>query len=145
MRALRQLLPVLTLVVAAGCSEYHYYDLDVSMNTTGGAGSFSIVAGDITRIQVLIASVSGADSFSQRLGPNANGLPLSAGGHLGIIEVSTFADSGTLNFKVEAYASNVTIPECKVGEGTKAIMATSAATTMDALVVNKMGDFALCP
>jgi hypothetical protein len=92
-----------------------------------------------------VFSVSGEDSGSFRIGPNRQNLPLQGGSTtLGIVEFSTFADSGTLNFKVEAYASNVTVPSCKVGEGTKSITATSASTVMDSLVVNKTGDFAAC-
>jgi hypothetical protein len=134
---------MLALVAAAGCNEYHYYDLDVTFNQNTAAGGFA--ANEVSRIQVCVFSVSGEDSGSFRIGPNAQNLPLQNGAtRLGIVEFSTFADSGNLNFKMECYASNVTVPNCKVGEGTKTIAATSASTVMDALVVNKMGDFAAC-
>jgi hypothetical protein len=144
MRALRLLLPMLALVAAAGCNEYHYYDLNVTFNGATASGGFA--ANEPARIQVCVMTVSGEDSGSLRIGPNMQNLPLQNGSTtLGIVEFSTFADSGTLNFKMECYAASNTVPNCKVGEGTKSIMATTASTVMDTLVVNKMGDFALCP
>ena len=70
MRGLR-LIPVLALVAAAGCNEYHYYDLDVSFNIASGqfAGT-----NEISTIQRCIMTVSGADSATITLGP-ANGCP----------------------------------------------------------------------
>jgi len=141
MRALRVLLPVLALAAAAGCNEYHYYDLTVSFAQGASTGGFG--PNEAGMIQVCVFSVSGEDSGSFRIGPNRQNLPLQNGATtLGIVEFSTFADSGTLNFKIEAYKSSVTVPACKVGEGTKSIMATAASTVTDTLVVNKTGDFA---
>ena len=143
MRALRVLLPVLALAAAAGCNDFHYYDLNVTFNGATASGGFA--ANEPARIQVCVFSVSGEDSGSFRIGPNRQNLPLQNGSTtLGIVEFSTFADSGTLNFKMECYDDSSTVPACKVGEGTKSIMATSASTVTDSLVVNKMGDFTLC-
>jgi len=46
---------------------------------------------------------------------------------------------GTLTFTVQAFNSTRTTPDCKTGEGTKAVMATSMSTTMDAVMINKTG------
>jgi|KBSMisStandDraft_5_1062788.scaffolds.fasta_scaffold1764757_1 hypothetical protein len=146
MRALRRLMPILGLAAAAvtaGCSEFHYYDITVTFNQNPSTGGYA--ANETTRIQVAVFSVSGADSGSFRIGPNTQGLPLSPGfSNLGVVEFSTFADSGTLNFKVEAYDSNVTTADCKVGEGTMSLPASGSTTNMGTLTVNKAGDFSLC-
>jgi hypothetical protein len=128
---------------AAGCSEFHYYDINVSMSLSG-TGAFSATNAEVTRIQVLVMTVMGADSGTIYMGPNANGLPLGNTGQLGIVEYSTFKDSGTLNFKVEAYDSTSIVPNCKVGEGTTAIPASTMTTNSGTLVVSKTGDFTLC-
>lgn len=128
----------------AGCSEFHYYDINVSL-AVGGTNGFSATAAEVTRVQVLVMTVSGADSGTIYLGPNANGLPLGNTGQLGIVEYSTFKDSGTLNFKVEAYDSATSlVPNCKVGEGTTSMQASATTTNSGMLVVNKTGDFTLC-
>jgi hypothetical protein len=141
MRRLARLLPLLALVAAAGCNEYHYYDITVSFNQNTASGGFG--PNEAARIQVGVFTVSGADSDELRIGPNNRGLPLSPGGAtLGVIEFSTFADSGTLNFKFEAYCRNPTTTDTKVGEGTTSIQVTSSTTVSGALSVNKTGDFA---
>ncbi|HEY7375840.1 MAG TPA: hypothetical protein VIF57_27020 [Polyangia bacterium] len=129
---------------AAGCSDFHYYDINVSM-AIGGTNGFSATGAEVTRIQVLVMTVGGADSGTIVMGPNANGLPLGNTGQLGIIEYSTFKDSGTLNFTVEAYDSATSlVANCKVGEGTTSMQASSMTTNSGMLVVNKTGDFTLC-
>lgn len=128
----------LAAVTAAGCNDFHYYDITVSFNTNPATSGFG--PNEPAQIQVCLFSVSGADNGSWRIGPNAQGLPLAPGGTtLGIVEFSTFADSGALNFKVEAYNSTSTTPNCKVGEGTTTINATSTPTNDGMLSVNKTG------
>lgn len=131
----------LAAVTAAGCNDFHYYDITVTFNTDPATSGFG--PNEPASIQMCVFSVSGADSISKPIGPHTQGLPLPPGGTtLGIIEFSTFADSGTLNFKIEAYdASSTASSACKVGEGTKSVMASSASTVMDNLVVNKTGTF----
>ena len=41
MRRLARLLPLLALVTAAGCNEYHYYDINVKFNLDPASGGFS--------------------------------------------------------------------------------------------------------
>ena len=96
---MRRLLLALVLASAslgaAGCSEYHYYDIDVTFDTS--SGQFAGI-NEISTIQVMRMLVGGADNADFQIGPNANGLPLVTGAHLGVFEFSTFADSGTLDF-----------------------------------------------
>jgi hypothetical protein len=137
------LVPLLALVAAAGCSEYHYYDINVKFNLTTASGGFG--AGETGSIQVGIFSVSGADSAELRIGPNNRGLPLLGGAAtLGIVEFATFEDSGTFNFKFEAFCSNVTNAQTKVGEGTTSVAASTATTSSGELTVNKTAEFANC-
>jgi hypothetical protein len=131
---------VLAAGAMAGCSEYHYYDIDVTFNTDPASSGFG--PNEVAMIQTAVFSVSGADSGSFPIGPNDQGLPLAPGfSHLGIIEFSTFKDSGTLNFKVEAYDARTLTPDCKVGEGTTSVTATSTTTNNVTLSVNKTGSF----
>jgi hypothetical protein len=128
----------LAALAAAGCNDFHYYDITVSFNINQTTGGYPQT--EVASVQTLLFGVSGADSGSFRIGPNANGLPLVSGAtNLGTVEYSTFADSGTLNFTVQAFNSTRTTQDCKTGEGTKAVMATSASTTTDAVIINKTG------
>ena len=128
----------LAALAAAGCNDYHYYDITVSFNINQTTGGYP--QDEVGSVQTLLFEVSGADSGSFRIGPRANNLPLVGGATtVGVVEYSTFADSGTLNFKVEAFNSERTTQDCKTGEGTKAVMATSMSTTMDTLQINKTG------
>ena len=128
---------------AAGCSTYHYYDIDVSMSTSGTT-SFNLVGNEIGSIQRLVMTVSGADSGQIVMGPNANGVPISAAGHLGIVEFSTFSDSGTLNFKVEAYDSTSLQANCKVGEGNMSMPASGNTTNTGTLTVDRGASATFC-
>jgi len=128
----------LTALAAAGCNDFHYYDITVSFNINQSTGGYPQT--EVASVQTLLFNVSGADSGSFRIGPNANGLPLVAGAtNLGTVEYATFADSGTLTFTVQAYNSSRTTADCQTGSGMKAVMASSASTTMDAVIINKTG------
>ena len=54
--------------------------------------------------------VSGADNADFQIGPNCQRPAAGDDAHLGVFEFSTFADSGTLNFTVQAY-DDATEPE----------------------------------
>jgi hypothetical protein len=136
-------LAALAVVAAAGCNEYHYYDLQTSFNTNTAAGGFG-TASEVTTILQCLLTVSGADNASLRIGPNNRGLPITdpakkATGTLGIIEFATFADSGQLNFTMECW-DGMPSAECKTGEGNKTINATATVTTMDTFTINKVAD-----
>jgi hypothetical protein len=139
---MRRLLVILALaaasVGAAGCNDYHYYDVSVSFNIGSGTNQFA-VSGEVSTIQVMVMTVSGADNGSIQIGPNANGLPLNSGTTLGTFEFSTFADSGQLTFTATAFDDANSTPDCKTGQGSKAVDASSMTTNDLALVVDKTG------
>jgi|SRR5436190_3494600 len=125
---------------AAGCNEFHYYDITLSFNGDSTAAQ-GFKTGEIGNIQVCVVTVSGADSGSLRIGPHQQGLPVMVGSLVGTFEYSTFADSGTLTFTVDAYDATSTTPDCKVGSGSVNIMATSTTTNTGMVVVNRTADF----
>jgi len=126
---------------AAGCSTYHYYDIDVQM-ATSGTGMFGAVD-EISRIQIVVMTVTGADSGQKQFGLG-NGFPISAAGHLGVIEYSTFVDSGTLNFTVDAYDNDSPQAACKVGTGTLMMPATGNTTNTGMITVNRSSTATFC-
>jgi hypothetical protein len=138
---MRRLLPALVLaaasVTAAGCNDFHYYDIDVTFNTA--AGQFAGI-NEVSTIQVMRMLVSGADNADFQIGPNANGLPLTTGAHLGVFEFSTFADSGTLTFVAMAFDDATSNPACKTGQGMKSVNASPTTTNTVMLTVDKVAE-----
>src|SRR3954452_12516594 len=136
---MRRLLLALILasasVGAAGCNEYHYYDIDVTFNTS--AGQFAGI-NEISTIQVMRMLVGGADNADFQIGPNANGLPLVTGSHLGVFEFSTFADSGQLMFTAMAFDDATSNPACLTGQGMKTVDATSMTPNTVMMTVDKV-------
>ncbi len=138
---MRRLLLVLGLAAAslgaAGCNEYHYYDVRLSYDAT--MFSFS----DISKVQTCHVYVTGADTKDFYLnGDCTNG---SGRSDVGTFEFSTYADSGTLDFTIKVYAG-FELQDCLAGTGTKSIPATATTTTMDDpgttadnLVINQKG------
>jgi len=126
---------------AAGCSTYHYYDIDVQMSTSG-TGMFA-PADEISRIQILVMTVTGADQGQRQFGLG-NGIPIPATGHLGVVEYSTFVDSGTLNFTIDAYDADNPQAACKVGEGTMSMSATGNTTNTGMLTVDRLSTATFC-
>jgi hypothetical protein len=119
---------------AVGCSEFHYYDIDVTFDTS--SGQFAGI-NEISTIQVMRMLVGGADNADFQIGPNANGLPLVTGAHLGVFEFSTFADSGQLTFTAMAFDDATSNPACLTGQGMKTVEASSTITNTVMLTVNK--------
>jgi hypothetical protein len=119
---------------AAGCNDYHYYDIDVTFDTS--SGQFAGI-NEISTIQVMRMLVGGADNADFQIGPNANGLPLVTGAHLGVFEFSTFADSGQLMFTAMAFDDATSNPACLTGQGTKTVEASSMTTNPVMLTVMK--------
>jgi hypothetical protein len=107
-----------TLLGAAGCSEYHYFDIMVTLdNTLGGNG----VRGSIQRCDITVrkGSSSGAiQGDSIVISDPATGslnCPLS-GTSTGTFEYSTLS-SDAFSFTVAVYNGANTKPNCKIGEG----------------------------
>jgi len=123
---MRRLLPALVLgavaLGAAGCNEYHYYDIRVAYD---GAQFNPNMISQVQNCHVFVTGADTADFYLE--GPCTNG---NASTNVGVFEFSTFADSGTLNFSIRTYVG-VEFENCLFGSGTKAIPATSAITTSD--------------
>jgi hypothetical protein len=134
---MRRLLPALVLACASlggvGCSEYHYYDVSVKFDTSTGQFAGST---EISTIQVMVMGVSGADTGSIQIGPNANGLPANSS-TFGVFEYSTFVDSGQLTFSVRAYDDATSNPECQTGQGMTTVDASSMITNTAMVTVGK--------
>jgi len=132
------LLPMLALLFAAGCNEYHYYDVSVTFNIASGqfAGT-----NEISTIQRCVLTVSGADSATLVTGLQNGCPPMTAAGistQMGISEFATFKDSGQLTFTLSAYDDSTLVDACKTGQGVKTVEATSASTTEVAITVDKI-------
>jgi hypothetical protein len=128
----------LVLAATGGCSTYHYYDIDVKFDTA--AGQFA-GTNEISTIQRCVMVVSGADSGSITMGLAQNCPPMTAAGigtDMGVVEFSSFADSGNLTFTFNAYDDMTTADSCKTGVGTKTIAASSASTVMDTITFEKV-------
>lgn len=123
---MRRLLLVLGLAAAslgaAGCNEYHYYDVRLSYDSA----MFNF--GERAAVQTCHVYVTGADTKDFYLNGNCtNG---SGNSDVGTFEFSTYADSGNLDFTIKVYAG-FELPNCLAGTGTKSIPATAMTTTMD--------------
>ena len=130
------------LLLSVGCNEFKYIEVPVSFNP---ANLDSSQTGYIYQCWI---TVSGADSAEFRLADGkcpkrpAGVAPLD----VGTFEYSTFADSGSLTFKLEAYMAPGMQQNCKLGEGSTTVLL-SGATTITAtmpLVVSKVGDPSTC-
>jgi hypothetical protein len=124
----------------SGCNTYKYVDVHVTFD----AATFS--SDSALAITVCKVTVSGADSTSFPLPegkcPNRvkNQDPLDPG----VFEYSTFADSGTLTFHLEAFVGTGQRPECKAGDGSVSIPVTSATTLTGDLKVARATPAATC-
>jgi hypothetical protein len=122
------LLSMLMLAGAAGCSQYHYYDFDVSVDST-----FQQL--ETSQIQFCHLYVTGAETWDGLISNSSGNQCLFSGHHLGNIEYSSLADSGTLHFKFDVL-DGVTTPKCITGEGTMDI-SVGATTTTQTFLVNR--------
>jgi hypothetical protein len=111
----------------AGCSEYKYFDISVGFDPAYP----STAAAEVKFCKV---TVSGADSSEFRIGncPPANH-PL----NVGVFTFSSFADSGTMNFKLDAYTSVNERAECISGSGTASVPVTGQTTILGTLVIKR--------
>jgi hypothetical protein len=121
---------------AAGCNEYHYYDVQVNFDVSAGQFAGST---ELSTIKVMVMGVSGADTADIQIGPNANGLP-NTSSMFGVFEFATFADSGKLTFNVRAYNDASSNPDCQVGQGMTTVDASSMTTNTATVLVGKTGN-----
>jgi hypothetical protein len=97
---------------AAGCDEYHYYDVRVSFDVATFPSTL------VSEVQFCKVTVSGADSTSFRI---SNCPPTNSVREVGVFTYSSFADSGNLTFKLDAYTSQMERPDCITGTGTTTV------------------------
>jgi hypothetical protein len=123
------------LALLAGCNTYKYFEIHVTFDP---ATLDSSQTGYISSCWV---TVSGADSAQFRLKGNVCPPPASSVAPLdvGTFEYSSFADSGSLTFKLEAFTGVGMQQNCKLAEGTKTVAVTSLTTITDMLLVSKVG------
>ena len=62
----------------------------------------------------------------------------------GTFQFSTFAESGTITFKLDGYTSTGIDPMCITASGEKAVKITGESTIMDSLVINKVAGGKIC-
>jgi hypothetical protein len=145
MRAARSLAPafLILLLGATGCHTYKYFDVTVRFDAT--AGNFdSVLVGSLDHCNVV---VSGADSgdFPLAKGTCPNKVPTGDALSGGQFEFSSFADSGTVTFTVDAYKGLTNDPNCKVGEGVAPAPVTGDPTIKVMVDIKKVGDASNCP
>jgi hypothetical protein len=128
--------PVLLALGGAGCNTYHYYDIHALFDPSSGPGMPGFTGASAFSVQVCVVSISGADNTTFELPlnnvpeqrcpdvrPGQNALDA------GMFEYSTFTDSGTLTFTLDAFQDLAQTPGCHIGSGNVKVPATSAITT----------------
>jgi hypothetical protein len=124
-RLLLALSLALTSLGAAGCNEFHYYDIHLRYDDAMFATVTSTL---VSRVRICHVYVTGADTKDFYLGGTCtNSSPTT---NIGTFEFSTFADSGTLNFTIKTYVGTE-FDSCMLGSGTKSYPATATTTTVD--------------
>lgn len=119
-RASTRLFPLFALTLlalgAGACSSYSYYDLDIKF----GTGLDVVTIGSIQHCQV---TVSGAANDVFEIDPN--NCKLAKTGEVGMVEYSTFADSGNLTFTLHLFQAQENTA-CLIGEGAVTLPAGTA-------------------
>jgi hypothetical protein len=128
----------------AGCSSYHYFDIDVKLDTTLGSNGTS------SRIQLCNLTIKNEkggieDDFPLTRKNASDVLCPVSGSTIGTFEYSTFKDSGSLTFTVAAYNMLNSVDEtCKMGEGSVTVEVKDT-TNAGTLTVNAINAGAGCP
>lgn len=123
------------LLSSVGCSQYKYYDFDTSLDP-----AFSFIA--VSEVQYCDLAVTGAESWSGALINEKNSTAGSChltSKHMGIIEYSSLADSGSLTFTINV--KDGPTPDCLIGQGTKTV-SIGPGTVSDTFTVMRMTDCA---
>jgi hypothetical protein len=130
---LSRVLPVAAFaLLGAGCHTYKYIDMTVSFDQA------TFDDADILTIARCRILVSGADSDNFLL-PKCPNASLPDPHVVGEFEFSTFADSGTMNFELQAYTGLQDSPACLIGDGKAAILVSGLTTIPGLLTVAKTG------
>lgn len=125
-------------LATGGCSTYHYYDIDVQF------GSVSLEEAGV--LQICELDVTGADSHSTHLpsstvGDKTTVCPIDRNWpDMGKFEFATFADSGTLTFKVTGYKGLPAGPATLCTTGTVDLPANSTITQSGTITMGTFDD-----
>ena len=144
-RFARLALPILLAFAGIGCHTFKYFDVAVNFDPV----TFTNV-NDVFRIRVCRVTVSGADSSVFRLPttrpvdrpmaaicPNHTGMGDSYSG--GTFEFATFAESGSLTFKLEGFEGSGENANCLLGSGMTPMIPVSGMMTIPGtLTVTKL-------
>jgi hypothetical protein len=140
MRFLRGL-PVLALALlgAAGCSEYHYFDITVSLDTTLGSNG---VRGGIQRCDVTVKNDKGGIEDYFPIPDPKTGSPVCPLSYqsMGTFEYSTFKSSGSLSFTVGVYDQAMTTDACRIGSGDVSVPISSTTNAGNVTVMANGSD-----
>jgi hypothetical protein len=129
----------ITALGAAGCKEFHYYDIHVRFDGTAGFNS-----NNVSTVQTCHVFVTGADTTDFYLTENCSAASPPRGTVIGTFEFATFADSGELTFTIKTYNGFTETDNCLFGVGTKSYPVSGVTTRMDDpgpdddLVINMM-------
>ena len=127
----------IALLGSTSCSSYHYFIIDVKLDTTLGANGTSST---IQLCNVFVKNEKGGietDFPLTRKGANDLFCPVS-GSNVGTFEYSTLKDSGSLTFEVSVYDKlDAGDDDCKMGQGsvTVPITATSNNGTITVMAI----------
>ena len=121
----------LALLGVSGCNTYKYFDINVSFDQATFDDS------DILSIARCRMLVTGADDANFILMMNCPNRDASDPHTVGVFEYSTFADSGTMNFELQAFVGQLDTPECMIGNGKLPLAVSGATTIMGNLLVAK--------
>ena len=136
------LLAAAATLASAGCSTYHYYDVDVQWGPVG------IEQAGV--VQYCELDVSGADSHSSHfpsstVGDSKTVCPIDRNWpDMGTFEYASFSDSGQLTFKVTGYKSLPANTSSLCVTGTLTMNASSEITQKGTLTMGTFDD-ANCP
>jgi hypothetical protein len=129
-----------------GCKDYSYYDVDVTFDALGFAGT-------IGSVQACHMFVTGAETHDYDINDNSRGCPPpNVGLHMGVWEYSSLADSGQLTFTMKVYNKAQEFDACHggqpaslVGQGSKSVSLPPPMTTYPVSLLVMAASPPACP
>jgi hypothetical protein len=128
MRAFRSLLLGLVVLAAGsiGCKDYTYYDVHVTFDAAGFAGT-------IGSVQACHMFVTGAETHDFDISDNTRACPPpNVGLDMGVWEYASLADSGQLTFTMKVYNKMAEFDSCHQGQAASLVGQGSAMVTLPA-------------
>ncbi|HET6279635.1 MAG TPA: hypothetical protein VFH73_01665 [Polyangia bacterium] len=122
------------LLGGAGCNTFSYFELDTKLDQLTFTNELS---GMITVCHMKVSGATTDDFYIQKRCP-PNPTPTQGRFDLGLIEYSTFADSGMVTFQLQLFRGFGERIEDKIGEGTISLAVSSGNTVMGNLKVTGM-------